>query len=318
MAVKNLFIPFDAFTVQVRATEIGVLSDLAAQYLEGLGEQIHPYTKARYKDMYFLPYPFQSSFTARCIDYCSSQKDIEKYYHQWGKDHASEMNETTVLPVRYDKNHNWATFYASRLTKILDNGITAEEYERCGDMSVLVDSDRANYAYVDADHGDMEKPSIMVLKASERSSYVRKISDDILHAEGMVFQPPMAQDPTHDGTTGKIMVGGPFVKYGPSARRWLMRVSDALIEHFSSITGYEFESNELVMADFGDYDECPYRKKCPYSQDCSLSECPGYIDPDLSTEDRIHAQAHPFERGVAHGERLHNGTTSYVSPWYEY
>ena len=318
MAVKNLFIPFDSFSVQVCATEIGVLSDLAMQYLTGLGERVHPHTGKLYKDMYFLPYPFQSSFTAHCIDYCSSQKDVEKYYTQWGKEHATTMTEETVLPIRYDKNHTWAAFYASRLAKILDNGITAEEFERCGDMAVLVDSDRTNYAYVDADHDDVEHPSIMVLKASERSSYVRQISDEMMQTEGVVFQSPMAKDPTHEGTTGKVMVGGPYVKYGPHVRRWLMRVSDELIEHFSSLTGYQFESNEIIMADFGDYDECPNRKKCPHADSCSLSECIGFTDPDWTPDERRYAQAHPFERGVAHGEKLHRGTTSYVSPWYEY
>ena len=318
MAVKHLFIPLEAFIAQVAVTEVGVMKDVAVAYLKGIADKWHPYEHAKYKDMYFLPYPFQTSFTAHCIDYCADRDEVTAFYTKWSEENGATMTEDSVLPIKYDSYHTFGNMYNGRLEALLRNAITREDMEISGDMPVIVNVDRNNFIFVKGDH-ELINPGCVILRTSTLKNFIAKVKDTAFCEPGMIFQTALNADPTCGGECGKIMVGGPYTKYGRHCREYLMHIREETAQHYYEGTGVDI-SGELIMADFGDFEVCPH-DSCPHYEECpSPTRCTGFIDPHMTREEVIHALAHPFDRncGMIPGEKFNAGTTVFLSPWHEY
>lgn len=311
MAVKNVFVPFSVFQIQVASKEIGVMADIADQYLKALGNTKHP-AGPLYKDMMYLPYPFQQSFTAHCIDYCSSRPGIEKLYKEWEKENGAKMTEHTVLPIKFDKNHTFANMRSGRLDAFLENAITQEEYDKNAEMPIIIDTDRSNFAFPIA--GSMEHPEMIVYRTNNPENFLERMPNR--YEQTAMYRPPLS--PVVDGQ-GKFMVGGFGIRYGDGSRLWRVRIVGEMYNHLVETYGPDAPS-ELVMADFGEFNENPHCNVCPDSEECDRRTCTGFITPDMPDSDLLHELAFPAARDIGNvrGEILHNGTTTFLSTWFEY
>lgn len=319
MAVKHVFIPFDAFRSQVVSTEIGVVSRLANEYLKGIANEYHPCGQ-RYRDLMYLPYPFQVSYSAHVLDSCEIRNAIEAKYEAWIAQNRATMTENTPLPVYCDNEHNFGEMKRSRLDTIMANTITVEEYREQGDARILINADRDNYLYLDVNH-DMELPSMVIYRTNSPKSFVRMARDRVMQSESIHFQTPWSADPTARATNGKIMAGGPWTHHGPACTEWVIHLDDAMIDMFRDRTGVLLPP-DTTLVDFGDYEAHHVTRcqECHNFDNCEHKGCDGYVDPEASYSERIAALAHPIERltGTLKGESIHKGTTNYVTMWVEY
>lgn len=149
MAVKDLFVDFDTFRNQVHEKEVGIIQLIADDYLKRLADIVHSSGTYTYRERMYLPYPFQTSYTSRCVDnFLADTKESTSKYYEWYKKNRINIDMTTELPV-FTHENTFDAYLKNRLDKLLQNSITMEEFAQYADKNVLVYIDRKDFLIYD-------------------------------------------------------------------------------------------------------------------------------------------------------------------------
>jgi len=148
MAFKDVYIPFDEFIEQVQYIEVGAIQALmvAIEKMSILNE---------YRDRYFLPYPFQSSYLAQCIE--GSEHDNYKAKVSIGECETIDQlairvlvnnDHSTQLPIYCIggdiPHYNYEEFCDGRFNRFLQSSISKDEFEKKKDSIIILNADRNN------------------------------------------------------------------------------------------------------------------------------------------------------------------------------
>lgn len=317
MAVKDVFIPFNELRVQVAATEIEPMSSFCRDFFACLAKEKHP-SGHKMEEMYFLPYPFQRSFAAHCVDYTEIQSDVEERYNAWWRRNAFgqrvaqdwvgfnafiRKHGNRPLPVYVGEGYTFNAMREGRLDTILTNCITPYEFSTYANSAVVIDQDRTNFIIDTTDKTDRPDGKVihLELRTHVEERFASLVFDGIEEAyreelqeareRAGITKPSTSGNITLGGTRGKIMVttvGEPL--FGKLSRQYLMVMGEDQLNELKD-SGLDEErivdKDKIVMVDFG--------------------------EAEVIADENGNVVVENVD-----GETLHEGTTMYVAPWREY
>lgn len=141
MAFQDVFVNFETFFEQVIRAESGAIRHILLAYKENLTH--------KYQNMYFLPYPHNQSYLAKCIE--EAEPDEWSRRSKEGTiEHIADLvahiaeSPKDELPVYTEKmpHYNWEEFYGSRLEKLFKYSLNKEELSVKAKSIIIIDSER--------------------------------------------------------------------------------------------------------------------------------------------------------------------------------
>lgn len=141
MAYQDVYISFETFFDQVIRAENGAIRHIL---LASEGELFK-----KYGHLYFLPYPHNQSYLAKCIEEAESD-EWQRRNKEGTIEHIADLvarinnNQKDELPLYTEKmpHYNWEEFYESRLEKLFKYSLSKEELIVRSNSIIVIDSER--------------------------------------------------------------------------------------------------------------------------------------------------------------------------------